>query len=517
MIPIHTEKTPRTPVHKDIIPLNMGSHAIQQQRVGAKVVGQGIKDVGAELVDYAQKHKNQDIATDQAAYALYSKQVMTDAENAAKQTQNPDEVHQIYQQANQAISDYITGSNAEGTPNIRWRDHQDKAKLAMSEIRGATYAAGQRRVMDIYKTDSIAKHKRLGAEFIQNEDLEGLKSLGPVMRDSGLYTPEEVNLFLSKGEMAIEENTKAKGYNQMTEAMSQLAYQVEMGQVSTEQEIDALRVMQTQVENTHEDYHSTLNARIYSRLSQAYRSKKYELNQGFKRLATGLNSGSYKKEDLDYFLAGRVDDYDDLVLVAEQAGKALSEYRPRTGQTGAIGILQAVNQAATGEIAIADAISEMKESNSRLAPLGLIMLGGTMMADDSGADPEAVHNNWTVKENTFGPWNKEVKVSADSVLHDAVRMMGIYVAEGDESDRWVEKTFFKAVDIQNDPEMNDAEKRKAVNELFKERALDTMSPVKKEFVTQEARRNVDIQKVMDANPSASRSDAIAYLQKIGRW
>jgi hypothetical protein len=476
-VPITVDRKVRQQGPANIIPLSLAGATTGAERRTAGIISKGVAGVGAELAEYAQKHKEHDIAIDDAAFALHYKNTMNEARNAAEMTSNPDDVHSIYEQANKKVADYIEGRNEEGTPNIRWKDHADNARLKMSDIKAQSGELAGRRVLDIHKADSKAKHRRLADEFIANEDAEGFDRLGPIMRESGLYTPEQVNEVIQQGQATIAEKSKARGYNALTASMAELAYRKETGEISTAQEIDELnRIKDEGIGEVHEDYKNVLESRVYSRLTKAYKQEKTELNNGFKRLAKGLSSGDYTKDDLTYFLGAHVSDYDDLVLSAQQAKQTLEEFKPTGGAEGnAPAILTAIENAMNGEkdgepYAISDAIKDMNDANSALAPMGLIILGASMMADDAGADEEGFHNNWNVNEKAGWFKKSPVKVSPDSLLGETVRMMGSYIADGDEDASWVEKTFLKAVDIQDSTEIPEDQKMSKVRELFKGRS-----------------------------------------------
>jgi hypothetical protein len=484
--------------------LNVADIQAQQQQGAA--IASGVGSTGKMLAAIAQQGKESDIKADQAALSMYAKSKVRAADEAAGKTSDPKEVKRIYDEAYKSIDGYVRGST-DGVPHIKWSDHEQQAQLDVLGIKDRVLDKAQSRTLQIYKSDTQAKAENLYEQSIAIGDMEGVEEAASILVDGGLRTPEEKKLMISEAKSAITKQNKAVEYNKFTAEMSELAFMKETDEITNSQEIDALKDIQSQLDTVHEDNRPVLEARVYSRLTKAYKQEKKELNDGFKRIASGLSSGSYDENELRHFLSGRVNDYDDLLLVAKSAEKTLAEFKPAAGRKGgAVDVLLAVEEAANG-LPIGDAVKKMKDSNSALAPFGMIMLGSMMMAEDSGADEEAIYTGWVVDENTLGPANTPVKVAKDSILYEHVRKMGAFIAEGDEDAKWIEKSFFKAVDIQNNSDLSNEEKRTKMNDLFKGRASELAALVSAPQVqaqSKPAMKAISTKEEYDALPSGSK-------------
>lgn len=467
-VPVDLTKTPQRKVGMPLPQANLAP--IEAKRRQGMAVASGIDAVGRMGAEYAQQYKNTDMQADEAAFSLFSKDRMTQASDAASRTSDPDEVRSIYEQAESDIDSYVGGRSPEGTPNVKWKDHQQDLRNRIQPIKGRIKEVSSKRVLDIYRADTQAKAGQMASESIARDDIEGVKLAASILQESGVYTSEQAQEYIGKGEAQIAENQKARGYNQMTEYMAKLAYDKEMGVITNAEEIDALNEAMEQVDSLHEDYQSVMKSRIYSRQTKAYKREKKELYNGFTRIAKGMETGDYDENELRYFMGAHVESYDELVLVANQARRAVGEYKG----AGGVAVLTAVQNAISGEkdgeaYTITDAFKDMKSSESAVAPLGAVILGAAMMSPDSGADEEAIYKNWSVDVNPgFG--RKPVPVSPDSLISETVRMMGSYVSAGDKDSKWIEDTFDSAIKIQNSDKIPQEEKLGKVRELFKGRA-----------------------------------------------
>lgn len=531
MIPINVQKQTRQQVGKAPIPLGTGAFETQMERRTGGIIAQGINNVGAELDEYVANHKAQDVATDQAAFAMHYKNTMTDAKVLAEKTSDPDEVHKIYQAADRNVSDYLGGKNQSGTPNIRWQDHQDKAKLNMSQVKSASHEMAQRRVLDIYKDDSRAKHQRLGMEFIEMEDAEGLQNLGPVMRESGLYTPEEVNLFISKGEQAIDQKKQNADYNAILKGVSIAEQAYETGEIDqngliTEYEAFKNGVSESELEEGKRD---SLLYTITSKQNKFFRKDRIEREKALTDIHKEGETGSFGAGDGTAYLgifgenmqmiqasAAKLQEGaelfattfegEDMKKALEIVDNALAGYKVKAGM--------AKNDK---NYTLAKAVEDIQNLDDKSAYVANYLLGAAMLDTTNGVSDDQAFKITNVKE-----WAKDetVTVNPGTFLYDVRTGMAPFIMSGNQDAVWVKETFDKAFDWQMGDGKNatDKEKREKISELLGERAKilaqNTPAPQLPSIQEQEeAKSNFDI--VRDAYPDWDDAKVQRYLEYKG--
>lgn len=459
---------------------------------------------------YMQKNKAADMKADEMAYESKLTEIMNTAAVAAKDTTDKQEIDSIYSTAQADLDKWVTGKSEGGSQNIRWKDQVPLIRGDANKRRVLFENAKINRKLDVSRRDTFAKSMAQVDEGIISGNLNQVSEAYQILVSNGTYTPEEAKAKVADSKRIIAENQRAAGYNQMNSFISALDYQEETGQITTSDKIQKMKELQEDVGGLHKKYQPIMESRLYSGLTKAYKKEKTDLDAGFKRLSSGMNSGIYKNEDLQFFLGAHVSDYDSLVLVAKSARESLVKFVPKKGvEGGAVQIMKAVEYATGGKDADgnvytpSDAMKDMKESNSALAPFGMIMLGAAMMDEDSGVDAEGFHNSWMVIEDTPGWKNNPIRVGPNSLMGETVRLAGAYIVDGDEKSGWLQKIFSDSVAIQREMDLSKDEKRTKIRGLFKDRTMMVVEKVNAPQQTAEA-VSISTQEEYDALPSGSR-------------
>jgi len=488
-IPIHVQRQVRRPQPANLIPLSHADATTAMERRTAGIIGKGISDIGTEVAEYAQKHKQHDMAVDDAAFALHYKNTMNQAQIAAEKTANPDDVHSIYEQANKQVRDYIDGRNEAGTPNIRWKDHADQARIKMSGIEAESKERAGRRVLDIYKDDSRAKHRRLAAEFIENEDAEGFARLGPVMRESGLYTDEQVNEAVQKGEFAIAEKVKNRPYNESLRIIAEAEQDYALGG-------DLGRLMQTYSDIKEmaeegaytKDQKDRMIYNVTSKENVHYRRDRKQRSDALIEIHKSGATSAFGAGDGTEYLGIFGDNMQQIQASSAQLRKGAEIFATtRDGADmqkaldivdsvfGGVRIYPGIKKNDT-KYTVSKGLADIKNLDPKVAYVANYLLGVSMMADVDGTSDEQTFKITNVRPRAL---DEVVAVEKGSFVGDIRRSLGPLVASGNQDAQWVKEVFDKAYDWQmgDGKDATNEEKASMMTNLLGERAMEVIEGI----------------------------------------
>lgn len=187
-VPLNLAKVPQRKVGMPLPTQSMAK--IEGERVVSKTIAAGIMDLGKMGAAYAQQNKDVDIKADEAAFSMFTKSRMAQADEAAGMTADPDEVRRIYSDAETEIADYVTGKT-DGTPNIKWKDHQESLRNSVMQMKGNIAAIAGDRVLKIYKADTKAKYENVVSAGIAQGDMNMISEGTDGLVQSGIMTTEQ--------------------------------------------------------------------------------------------------------------------------------------------------------------------------------------------------------------------------------------------------------------------------------------------------------------------------------------
>jgi hypothetical protein len=195
------------------------------------------------------------------------------ADTEASQAVSRDEIQAIYDRAGKDINDYITGTDANGNPNIRHYEHQNVLRDSMRGLdevtKGRAWQAQQ--AFDARQTKAQAQY--LMDEAIENGDAQGM--MDAVDLFPGLTSEERTGL-VKKGEREIEVfrgKAEYDAFNAEAQALQEMNYLGEFD--DTTQYLDSLlelrgRVSESDMGDGRKSAAlTTINGRIHRERSRA--------------------------------------------------------------------------------------------------------------------------------------------------------------------------------------------------------------------------------------------------------
>jgi hypothetical protein len=446
---------------------------IEAKRRQGQVIAQGIGAVGAMAAQYAQKHKDTDIAADEAGFALFSKDRMTKANAAAEQTSNPDEVKSIYDSAESDIEGYVSGSGANGTPNVKWKDHQEEMKNKIAPMKGRIREISSGRVLDIYKADTAAKAKMIVTDGIRSGDEAAIREGAEILQGSGQLTAQEKKQYVKENITAMNKFQSNRGYNQLLETTATLELAFDRGEIGDQELLAGYDDIQSSIETlvTDENQKVNLNYQLTSKKSKIYSREKKAIQKNMDAIYREGAKGSFGAGDgADYL--GRFGE-NMKVSVAVKSAQKLREGAELTAGEEMSAAIQVANDVMSGKLYVSDGMQKISEMDPAVSYVANYILGGAMLDDSSNLNGEDFHSEFIVRDVKFG-FDKKVEVNEGAFIHTVLRSMGPYLMGGNMDHKFAKETFDKAIYWQNNEGQNATAEEKKVkfNQLFMGRALD---------------------------------------------
>ncbi len=196
-------RTPRTP---NVATPQISQGAIAQLGAGyaafAHAIGQAGRDLGAAAHEHQAKQKSLGIKADEAEFNAYVDGLFMEREQQAAQTADPAEIDKAFE-VTSALKEWITGTDAEDGPNIRWRDHETMLleHLPAFEQKAKNMALKRKMAVDLKKTVAKAENSLASNTSAQNEAgvIDDTRTLGEAQGKSA----EEIDLMLKNNLAAM--------------------------------------------------------------------------------------------------------------------------------------------------------------------------------------------------------------------------------------------------------------------------------------------------------------------------
>lgn len=157
--------------------------------------GQVIAGLGAKVADiatdYAAKNKQADLRADALAAQSQFKIIQTEAQLKASETDDPNEIRQIWADAHGKYSSWVFGKSEKGVPNIRWSDQQKEMVTASDALQGEFRTTAELRIAEVGKRNSNAKALQAQRDAEIAGDRETITQAVQVRIENGTLTREE--------------------------------------------------------------------------------------------------------------------------------------------------------------------------------------------------------------------------------------------------------------------------------------------------------------------------------------
>jgi hypothetical protein len=157
--------------------------------------GQVIAGLGAKVADiatdYAAKNKQADLRADALAAQSQFKIIQTEAQLKASETDDPNEIRQIWADAHGQYSSWVVGKSEKGVPNIRWSDQQKEMVTASDALQGEFRTTAELRIAEVGKRNSNAKALQAQRDAEVAGDRETITQAVQVRIENGTLTREE--------------------------------------------------------------------------------------------------------------------------------------------------------------------------------------------------------------------------------------------------------------------------------------------------------------------------------------
>lgn len=194
------------PVRAEVAPkvgADFGTANLRAQEQQAGAVKQISMQAGAIATDYAVKNKSADMQADEMNYRAKKLEVMNATRLAASQTSDSAEIKKIYKNAQNDIQKWVDSNDANGNPNIRWKDQVAGIRGDASQFRVELDGAKAERLAGLSEATTIARSDNAYKTAINNFDLEGAKSAIQILVGAGKLTPEVGQIKAEQAEAEI--------------------------------------------------------------------------------------------------------------------------------------------------------------------------------------------------------------------------------------------------------------------------------------------------------------------------
>jgi len=165
--------------------------AVQERAAVIGKIGGQVADIATE---YAAKNKQADLRADNLAFNTQLQSIQSDASQRASQTDDPNEIRQIWDEAHSRIGSWISGKNEKGVPNIRWNDQRGEMISAGDALKSGFQTSAERRIAEVGKRNSNAKAMQARYDGKMSGNPDGIIQGVTVMRENGTYTAEEAKI-----------------------------------------------------------------------------------------------------------------------------------------------------------------------------------------------------------------------------------------------------------------------------------------------------------------------------------
>jgi hypothetical protein len=157
--------------------------------------GQVIANIGGKVADiatdYAAKNKRADLLADELAARSQFKIIQTEAQLKASETDDPNEIRQIWTDAHGKYSRWVVGKSEKGVPNIRWSDQQKQMVAHSDALQGEFRTTAEMRIAEVGKRNSNAKALQAQRDAEMAGDRETITQAVQVRIENGTLTREE--------------------------------------------------------------------------------------------------------------------------------------------------------------------------------------------------------------------------------------------------------------------------------------------------------------------------------------
>ena len=176
------------------LPSNFGmSRFDAQARKGGAIADLGDK-AGDIATEYAWRNKKADLKADGIAANAKLQALTEEADRQAGETEDPDEIRNIYAGIHAKYSEWINGKNDGGAPNVRWSEQRNELVRVTDAMQIGYDNRANGRIAEVGRRNTNAKSKQAQYDAEQIGDFDGISTAVQIRVDNGTLTSEEAEV-----------------------------------------------------------------------------------------------------------------------------------------------------------------------------------------------------------------------------------------------------------------------------------------------------------------------------------
>lgn len=188
----------RNPQQKNARPQAVGSNFGIEPLMAQARQGAAISQLGGQFMDvatqYAAENKQADERADALGFRTQLKSIQTDAAQRASETDDPEQIRQIWEEAHGQVGEFIGGKSEKGVPNIRWGNQRKDMYGAADALLTDFQTTAEVRIAQVGKQNSNAKANQAQRDAEMSGDREQIIDAVRVRTENGTLTTEQAEV-----------------------------------------------------------------------------------------------------------------------------------------------------------------------------------------------------------------------------------------------------------------------------------------------------------------------------------